>query len=445
MTRFRWLSIVISIVFLLSLMASSSTVAQEGTGEEANKATLMAFWEAEAARNYDGMDAFFVEDFVRHSAATTSVMPEVQVTNREEYVQFLQGMAASFPDYYTTPQMLVAEGDYVGFYCLWTGTFAETGNLTGGPMMGFARFEDGKMAELWIEWDSLTWTNQMTATAAETTEEPVSNIEDVVGLSATAEEENSAETNKATLMAFWQAEATRSYGEIVHYVDRDFIRHSVASTAVMPEMQVTNRAEYGDFLRGTAAMFPDYYVTLEMLVAEGDYVSFYSIFYGTFVENGNRIEIPMVGVARFSDGKMVELWIEWDNITWNAQMMAEPIETTEVPVSSIDDVSGITRLYTSDWALFAGHSADGHYFVGPDPTECAGNTCVDSGEFSVENGQLRYLTSSYSTTCGEATYNAFVVMQDGEPVGLRTELVGDDCHSSRKASLDGKITYFVEE
>ncbi len=161
MKKVSWLLIVISALILLPVRAGSPAAAQDGGDPEANKAVLTAFFEAEAAREYDRMDEFFVEDFVRHSVATTAVMPDVEITTLEQYVQFLQGMAATFPDYYTTPQMLVAEGDYVAFYAIWSGTFAENGHATGGPMVGFVRFEGGKMAEMWVEWDSLTWTRQI--------------------------------------------------------------------------------------------------------------------------------------------------------------------------------------------------------------------------------------------------------------------------------------------
>ena len=128
MKKASWLLIVISVLALLPLRSTLWVNAQDGGSVEANKAILLAFFEAEAAREYDRMDEFFVEDFVRHSVATRAVMPEVQVDSLEKYKQFLQATAAMFPDYYNTLEIVTAEGDYVGFCTTFRGSFVQNNN-----------------------------------------------------------------------------------------------------------------------------------------------------------------------------------------------------------------------------------------------------------------------------------------------------------------------------
>ena len=35
---------------------------------------------------------------------------------------------------------------------------------------------------------------------------------------------------------------------------------------------------------------------------------------GPFPESGKKFEMPFVGILRFTDGKISEMWVEWDNV-----------------------------------------------------------------------------------------------------------------------------------
>jgi predicted ester cyclase len=168
MKKGSWLFIAVCALLVFAGVIGSPLFAQDANDPEANKGLLLAWWEAEAEHTYDRMDTFFTEDIVRHSAATSAVMPDTVITNLDEYTQFLQGTAAMFPDYRMTPLLLCAEDEYVAFYGMFSGTFAANGNLIEVPMAGFARFEDGKIAELWVEWDNVTWNAQMGEAPPET-------------------------------------------------------------------------------------------------------------------------------------------------------------------------------------------------------------------------------------------------------------------------------------
>jgi predicted ester cyclase len=256
-----------------------------------------------------------------------------------------------------------------------------------------------------------------------------------------AQDASDPAANKEVMQEFFVMEANRQWNRIFSNLTNDFVRHSVATEAVMPEFQVTSPSQYVEFLQATAAMFPDYYNDPQMVIAEGDYVTFYSMFHGTFVENGNPLVIPIMGLVRFAEGKMAEMWVEWDNLTWNNQMMAAPVEFTEAPVSGIEDVVGLSRLYGDGWAWWGERMADGTYRVGEKDCVVPGG-CADWGEYAVEGGQIVFLTSHLVPNC-EARYNVAKVTQ-GDRVGMRYAVVGDDCHEIRKQALDGKTSFFIE-
>lgn len=252
----------------------------------------------------------------------------------------------------------------------------------------------------------------------------------VVDVSPLASQEaaNIPEANKALLMDWWQAEATHQYDQLSDFFAPNIVRHSVATTAIMPEAQVTNLEEYAQFLEGTAAMFPDYSMTAEMLTADGDYVAFYSTFSGTFAENGNHIEVPMVGFARFDGGKIAELWVEWDNVTWNTQMMAEPVEQ---PITSIDDVLGIWNVSIAGETYQMELTPDGLLTVlTPRRVDCSTRS-----SFSVAGGEIQFAASGALQSVG---YRVFVMMENGKPASLRFVLDGVDACTARKEMLDGQ-------
>jgi len=266
-----------------------------------------------------------------------------------------------------------------------------------------------------------------------------------IGTSVLTQNVDVEEANKALLVEWWEVEAAKDYYRMAEFFAEDVVRHSAATSAVMPPgFEITDLATYQEFLRQTAKMLPDYYMTPIALVAEGDLVAFYATFNGVFLESGNRISLPMMGITRFEDGLMAELWVEWDNVSWNAQMTAPPAEATEAPITGIDDIVGTWRVYSKDygWARYITFTEQGIAY--PDISRsCMPNNCFDRTEFVIEGDALHFLASEIYADCGEATYTVYVVSQNGNPVGLRFDLVGDDCYTERVEALAGKTIYPV--
>lgn len=131
---------------------------------EANKQLINRFVATINAAEWDALDELLTEDFQRHCQAT----PDVQVNSREEFKQLQQSFYTSMPDQRITTEMLIAEGDKVAAYATYTGTltgpmgdFPATGKSTESKFLSFFRIEDGRIAELWVEWDNLAMLTQL--------------------------------------------------------------------------------------------------------------------------------------------------------------------------------------------------------------------------------------------------------------------------------------------
>jgi predicted ester cyclase len=131
---------------------------------DANKALVRAFNQAQNEQDYDALDGLVTADIVRHSAAT----PDVQVSSRNELKAWITATAATFSDFTTTLERLVAEGDMVAAYATLAGTMdgpmgdmPPTGNRVEMPFMAIFRIENDLIAELWVEWDNVNLLSQL--------------------------------------------------------------------------------------------------------------------------------------------------------------------------------------------------------------------------------------------------------------------------------------------
>jgi steroid delta-isomerase-like uncharacterized protein len=104
------------------------------------------------------------EDLRRHSQATAGP----PVTSLEEFKQLQQSFFTSMPDQRIDIHTLVAEGDMVAAYATYSGTqtgpmgdFPVTGERAEVEFLALFRLEDGKIAEMWAEWDNVAMLTQL--------------------------------------------------------------------------------------------------------------------------------------------------------------------------------------------------------------------------------------------------------------------------------------------
>lgn len=99
----------------------------------------------------------------------------------------------------------------------------------------------------------------------------------------------------------------------------DFVAHGFGRNFTLAEDEASGRQ-----LR---AAFPDLKVKLDRIIAEGDLVSLHWSAVGTntvaappFPGNGKSVSVDGMSFFRFADGKIVEEWSTYDNLTIMKQL-----------------------------------------------------------------------------------------------------------------------------
>jgi len=131
---------------------------------EANQRTVRRMVDAINDRDLDALDELVAADVRRHSAAT----PDVTVESLEQFKEFLRQDFAAVPDSRLEIERIFAGGDHVGLRVIYRGTqkgplgpFPPSDRSFELPFLGIARIADGKIAELWAEWDNLAMLTQL--------------------------------------------------------------------------------------------------------------------------------------------------------------------------------------------------------------------------------------------------------------------------------------------
>ena len=116
------------------------------------------------AGDYDSLNRYFSEDYVRHCQAT----PDIPEANFEQFVDFLKSDRGAVPDQSVEEVHLFAQKDRVAYWGVYRGThqgqmgpFAPTGKPIELHFAGIHRLVGGKIVETWVTWDNLTMLNQL--------------------------------------------------------------------------------------------------------------------------------------------------------------------------------------------------------------------------------------------------------------------------------------------
>lgn len=149
------------LIFLIGI--SGCTDPNADTAQK-NKEIVRKTFEIVGNGDYDGMNQYIAENYVRHCQAT----PELVIESLDAFKEFIRMDRTSVPDQKLNVKMLIAEGDLVAFWCTYTGT--QTGQMGPFPPKGrsaeldFAgvhRLENGKVVETWVTWDNVTILSQL--------------------------------------------------------------------------------------------------------------------------------------------------------------------------------------------------------------------------------------------------------------------------------------------
>jgi steroid delta-isomerase-like uncharacterized protein len=133
---------------------------------EENKARARRFVEQHNGPDY--LAAF--DELLAEGAVMHEYLPGVpESMDRSAYEQFIGSFRAALPDIHNTVESVIGEGDLVS--ARWTGTGTHTGEpLMGVPASGASvqahgtytfRFSNGRIAEIWDNWDNLNVLGQL--------------------------------------------------------------------------------------------------------------------------------------------------------------------------------------------------------------------------------------------------------------------------------------------
>jgi len=130
-------SILIGLVGLLALAASPAVAADAAT-EEANKKTVLEFYEAGLNRkDFDAASKFFGPRYVQHNPTAPDGI--------EGFKAFIGFLREKFPDSHSEIKRTFADGDFV---ILHVHSVREKGTR-GRAIVDIFKLEDGKIVEHW--------------------------------------------------------------------------------------------------------------------------------------------------------------------------------------------------------------------------------------------------------------------------------------------------------
>jgi steroid delta-isomerase-like uncharacterized protein len=134
------------------------------------------------------------------------------------------------------------------------------------------------------------------------------------------------EANKELVQRFTDVCNEADWDALSPLVAEDFKRHSAATGA-----DISSLDEYIGLQKTFMATFPDQKITLDQLLAEGEFVATRATYSGTHSgamgesqAAGKSASIPFLAVFRVESGKLAEMWVEWDNLAMLSQLGLYP-------------------------------------------------------------------------------------------------------------------------
>jgi predicted SnoaL-like aldol condensation-catalyzing enzyme len=112
------------------------------------------------AGNVAALDEFISPDFVRHNPPSADP-PEVR--GLDALKEYITGIHGTYPDFHVKVHSRLAEGDLTAGNWTVTGTNAENGVAIEFPGITISRFQDGKVTEEWVSWDTKGVEDQLAA------------------------------------------------------------------------------------------------------------------------------------------------------------------------------------------------------------------------------------------------------------------------------------------
>ncbi|MDP8903809.1 MAG: ester cyclase [Chloroflexota bacterium] len=139
-------------------------------------------------------------------------------------------------------------------------------------------------------------------------------------------QQSEIERNKAVIRRFVEeVQNQKNWDAFDELNSSDFV--NLSAPPGVPDDKEGGKMFLGAFINA----FPDSYVTIEDMIAEGDRVVTKKTFTGTHTgelsgipPTGNRVSIQYVDIMRVRDGQIVEHWLSMDQLSFMQQLGVVP-------------------------------------------------------------------------------------------------------------------------
>jgi steroid delta-isomerase-like uncharacterized protein len=135
-----------------------------------------------------------------------------------------------------------------------------------------------------------------------------------------------SEENKAIFRRYVEEVGNEGNLDLVDEIFADYVSHQ-------PDGSVLERGpeDVKRFMGEFRSAFPDFHTTIEDQIAEGDRVATRWTMHGThegefrgIAPTGGQIRVTGIGIFRFSEGKVVESWDNFDQLGMMQQLGVVP-------------------------------------------------------------------------------------------------------------------------
>jgi predicted ester cyclase len=245
-------------------------------------------------------------------------------------------------------------------------------------------------------------------------------------------QDDMGETHKQTLLRIIEEGFNQGDLDVIdEFFAPDYVNHD-------PSGAIVDRESFKGFISAFRAAMPDFEANVEMLIVEGDWMSFRFISTGTFENElalfpglpptGEPVEFIIHVILRFNeDGQIVEEWDLTDNLTFLTHLsLLPPTEgrTTEIFAIGREDNS------------YGEFRSNGFSEL----TEFTCTVGVDCLTEMFPNGLNREHLRLYAHSSVERITIQFSLEQAYNNVVLRLARAGSE---TTVVTIDGKRTYFV--
>ena len=136
------------------------------------------------------------------------------------------------------------------------------------------------------------------------------------------------EPNEEVVCRMVEAINRRDLSALDDLVAEDVQRHSAATAG----LTINNRAQFKAFLEQDFVAVPDSRIEIDLMFSKGDLVAVRALYRGTqrgnwgpFPPSNKVLELPYISILRVTEGRIAELWVEWDNLSALQQLGHFPV------------------------------------------------------------------------------------------------------------------------